>query len=360
MQAIQQRIDDNLLRKLAEFEATEMPVLSVYLDMRPQATGENPQIRSGEIVLKDRLNEIEKMYRPRGEDFDSFMADKAKIEEYLTHEFPTETQGLAIFACAAEDLWEVVEAGVNFKNDVIVGETPDLYQFAKLLDKHEKTVVAVVDTNTTRFFVTDYGFLEEVDSPNDKNAKMFRKTQLGGWKQTKYQRNIDNNREDFVKEAVKELEDLIKREEASKLILAGDQVAIPLYQNALSQEAKQILSDNVMSIDIKAPKSKIIEEVQGIIADYEYSQSHKNADKLIGEHKRNCLGVVGAKATKVALENGQVDTLLLDSSADSVTEEIRNEFIKLAATTSADVEMVADHAKFNQLGGVGAILRYRI
>ena len=42
-----------------------MPVLSIYLDMRPQATGNNPGVSGGEIVLKDRLHEIEKNYAPR-------------------------------------------------------------------------------------------------------------------------------------------------------------------------------------------------------------------------------------------------------------------------------------------------------
>lgn len=65
------KMHENLMRKLAELEPTEMPVLSVYLDMRPQATGESPGLRSGEIVLKDRLHEIEKTYRPRGADLDS-------------------------------------------------------------------------------------------------------------------------------------------------------------------------------------------------------------------------------------------------------------------------------------------------
>ncbi len=67
---------EDLMRKLAEFAPTEMPVLSIYLDMRPQATGGNPGIRSGEIVLKDRLHEIAKTYAPRGADLDSFLADK--------------------------------------------------------------------------------------------------------------------------------------------------------------------------------------------------------------------------------------------------------------------------------------------
>ena len=34
------------LRMLAEFEPGELPVLSVYLDMRPHATGENPARRA--------------------------------------------------------------------------------------------------------------------------------------------------------------------------------------------------------------------------------------------------------------------------------------------------------------------------
>ncbi len=66
----------DLIKKLAEFTPTEMPLLSVYLDMRPQATGRNPGVRSGEIVLKDRPHEIEKTYLPRGADLDSFRAER--------------------------------------------------------------------------------------------------------------------------------------------------------------------------------------------------------------------------------------------------------------------------------------------
>jgi len=84
---------EDLMRKLAEFEPTEMPVLSVYLDARPQATGESPGIRSGEIVLKDRLHEIEKTYRPRGDDLDSFLADREKIEEFFNREMSPATSG---------------------------------------------------------------------------------------------------------------------------------------------------------------------------------------------------------------------------------------------------------------------------
>lgn len=351
---------ENLLRKLAEFEASEMPVLSVYLDMRPQATGENPGIRSGEIILKDRLNEIEKTYRPRGEDLDSFLADREKIEEFLESKISSETQGAAIFACSAENFWEKIEVGVPFENEVIDSKMPDLFQFANLLDKHEKTVVAVVDTNTARFFVTDYGELEEIDAPDDKNKKMFRKRAIGGWKQKKYQRNIENNREDFAKLAAKSVEELIEKEDAKKLIIAGDEVAVPIFQEALTQKTQEILSENILRLDIRTPKDEIAEEVRGLLEEYENELSHENADKAISEFKRNSLGIMGAKATKAALENGQVETLLMDVSSESLTEEIRNEFIRLATATSANVDIIENHEKFASMGGVGALLRYKI
>ncbi len=99
--SINKIMNKNLIKRLAEFTPTEMPVLSIYLDMRPQATGGNPGVRSGEIVLKDRLHEIEKTYLPRGEDLDSFRVDREKIEEFVKNEMSPATSGLIIFACSA-------------------------------------------------------------------------------------------------------------------------------------------------------------------------------------------------------------------------------------------------------------------
>ena len=47
-----------VLRRLADVEPGDLPVLSIYLDMRPQVTGENPALRTGLVVLKDRLTGI--------------------------------------------------------------------------------------------------------------------------------------------------------------------------------------------------------------------------------------------------------------------------------------------------------------
>lgn len=167
-------LNKELIKKLAEFKPTEMPVLSVYLDMRPQKTGGNPGIRSGEVVLKDRLHEIEKTYLPRGENLDSFRADREKIQKFVANEMSPATSGLIIFACSAENLWEKMEIGAELENEVAVGGEPSLFQFAKLLGDYETAVGAVVKTNTARFFVTNYGKLKETDVPR-RNARCIRR-----------------------------------------------------------------------------------------------------------------------------------------------------------------------------------------
>lgn len=351
---------EKLIRKLAEFKPTKMPVLSIYLDLRPQATGENPAVRSGEIVLKDRLNEIEKTYRPRGADLDSFLADREKIEEYVKRELPPEMRGAAIFACSAENLWETAEVGTEFENEVVVNSVPSLFQFARLLDEHDTSVVAVVDTNTARFFVTRYGRLEEVDAPDDPNTKMYRKRAVGGWKQKKYQRNIDNNRDDFSEVIVRDLEDLIQKENAKNLIIAGDEIAVTLLQDNLSPQMREILHDEILRIDMKTPRLEIKDEVREILEEIERGSSHSQADKLVGAVRGGGLGIAGVSATKQALKTGQIEMLLIDPQTENLDEETRNELIRLAAQTGANVEIIENHEKFAAMDGVGGLMRYKI
>ena len=349
---------ETVFQRLAAIEPSDLPILSMYLDVRPQTTGENPALRPGLVVLKDRLREIEKTLGPRGPALDSFHTDTAMIDDYLTHSFTPETRGLAIFACAGRSLFEVVDVGIAFEDHVAVGPTPDLFQLARLLDDQETSVVAVVDTNTARLFVTHYGRLDEVQGPNDTNAKMYRKRSMGGWKQMHYQRNIDNNRTAFARIAAEAIEHLMKQTNAIRLILAGDEVSIPLLKNALPQHVVQKLYHEVLRIDMRTPSDEVQEEVVPLLAQAERDADHTLIEQVIDAVRSNGLGVVGGDHTLEALENGQVDTLLLTADGD-LDHETRNDLIRRASSTGATIEVVEAHETFAQLGGVGGLLRYR-
>lgn len=346
------------LRQLAELEPADLPVLSIYLDMRPQATGQNPRVRSGQIVLKDRLREIEKTLGPRGPALESFRADASRIERYLDDEAAPASQGLAIFACHGRELFEAVQSGVVFENQVTADPVPDLFQLARLLDEQETGVVAVVDSNTARLFVTRTGNFEEVGGPDDENYH-YGKRKMGGWSQARYQRHIEKHRSDFAREAAAAIERLVGHERAARLILAGDEVAITPLRNALSPAMTALIYGSARRIDIRTPQDDMAFEVAPLLARAEAEDACSIGDRLIQAVQAGGLGVIGLEATRTALSNGQVDVLVLDPEA-SLDDGERNALIRQAATTNADVEVVQGHPLLGELGGVGALLRYRL
>ena len=347
----------DLLRSLAEFEPTDLPVLSVYLDMRPQATGESPGRRTSLTILRDRLSKIEGTLGPRGDGFDSFRSDAERIQAFLDQDFDRSSQGLAIFACSGAGLWESVESGTPFEDEVGADAVPQLFQLARLLDEQQTVVVAVVDSNTARLFLSRVGGLDELGGP-DEDPTHFQKRRMGGWSQANYQRHIAKHHADFAQEAAQAIERLLDGHQAERVILAGDEVALTPLMAALSNRTKELVGD-VLRVDIRAPRDEVAAEIEPVLRRMEAEASSAIADQLVAAVRSDGLGVAGLDATRQALDNGQVDLLLLAADSE-VDDEQRNELIRLAATTGADVEVVEAHAGLTSFGGVGALLRYRL
>lgn len=347
-----------LLEKMASFDPGDAMVLSIYLDMRPHVTGQNPAVRSAQLILKDRLRTIEKTLLPRGPALDDFRADAARVQRFFDEHAEPYLQGVALFACNRHQLFEVLETGVPFDDFVALEPLPDLFQLARLIDEHETSVVALVDTNTARLFVTRRGFLQEVSGIKDDRFYSSKRN-TGGLNHKNYQRRVQNRRMDFAREMAAAIEELAAHEGATRIILAGDAVAIPLLHQALALQLEPIISEQTLNLDIRAPRDEVYGEITPLLAQIEDEESHSAADRLIEEVRRQGLGVLGPQETKDALTHGQGDTLVLAEEASLDTQE-RNELVHLATQSGAAVETVQGHEALIDAGGVGALLRYQI
>ncbi len=347
-----------LLRTLALFEPGDALVLSIYLDLRPHTTGENPAVRTAHTVLKDRLRTIEKTLLPRGQALDDFRADAARVQHFFDEHAESWLQGVAIFACHRHQLFEVLETGVPFEDQVVLEPFPDLFQLAHLIDEYETAVVALVDTNTARLFVIRRGFLQEMGGPNEPPFA-FSKRKVGGLNQKRYQRRVENRRIDFAREVATVLEALVAHEGATRVILAGDAVAIPLLHSALSPQLEPLISEQILRLDIRTPPDSVQNEITPLLAQIEEDESHSVATRLIEAVREQNLGVVGPQETQDALTHGQVETLVLANEAPLNAQE-RNELVRLATISGARVEMVQRHEALTEAGGVGALLRYNL
>jgi peptide chain release factor subunit 1 len=346
-----------VLRRLADIEAPELPVLSIYLDMRPQATGNSPGRRASLTVLRDRLSDIGATIGPRGPAFDSFQADSERMQAFLDREFDRSAQGLAVFACSGVDLWETVEAGTPFEDSISADTRPHLFQLARLLDVFEASVVAVVDTNTVRLFVSRIGHLAELDGP-DEDPVHHRKRSTGGWSQARYQRHIDKHHKDFAADAAAAIERLVERYDARRVVLCGDEVATTPLLSALSEPVRARVGE-ILRVDMRASRDAVAAEVEPVLRRMEEDASASVADAVVAGVRSDGLGVAGLDATRKALEIGQVDTLVI-ADGGSIDDDARNDLVRLAATSGADVEVAEGHDGLGRLGGVGGLLRYRI
>ena len=344
-----------LLQRLAPLDPGGL-VLSVYLDMRPDTAGSKPSYRTALTFLNNRLRTIEATLLPRSTELDEFLQSAQRVQHYIDNHAEPWLQGVAIFVCQRPDFFEVLETGVPFENQVMLEPEPDLFQLAHLIDEEETVVMALVDTNTARLFVTRRGFLEERQGPDD-DPYGYSKQRANPFNQKRYQRRVDQKRRLFAQETARAIEELVKAEGARRVVLAGDEVAIPHLHRALSPTLEPMVHEEILRLDIRTPRDAVKEELRPLIEEMEEESSHDVADRLVEAVQAQRLGVVGEQETLDALKHGQVETLVLAKDA-SLPDRSRAELVRLAALSGADVESVQAHPALLQLGGIGGLLRY--
>ena len=369
------------MRRLAEVESLELPILSIYLDVRPEADGQNPGQRPAFTVLRDRLTEIEEAYWPRGDDYASFALDRERIVQFTEQELDPTTQGLAIFACSGLDVWEVVETGIPFHTSIGVGPRAELFQLARLIDEHETAVIAHIDARHARLWVGRFGQLAEQESPEGGTEGSVR-ARKGGWSQARFQRRAGNEVDELLTATAAAIELLVQQEDARRLILAGEETVAARLEQAIPTTVTQRVGE--IGRAGRTSEDDLTDLITPVVERLETDEGTSLADEALGLARAGGLGVAGPGRTRRFLEMGAVDTLILlglpvqaaetteGQDARNVEErlpdtdgrreldlETRNELVRLAALTSADVQVVEEHEGLVQAGGAAALLRYR-
>ena len=372
---------ERLLEKLLAYEPDSGVFVSLYLDARVNENGKRNLLP----IVRKQLNERAKSYDNGTSEQENFEKDSARIINYLETGVPTTAQGLAIFACsAAGDYFEAGEFDAPFeRNRLFVSERPHVYPLARLIDRYRRFAVLLADTNRARIFVFAVG--KTVEEQTVQNVKT-KRTSVGGWSQARYQRHEENYHLHHVKEVVQMLERVVSEEEVENVILSGDETTvIPLIREQLPQA----LSDKVidaLSFGIDTPEHELFDESLKAFHRYDSLSDMEKLERLLNEYRADDLGVAGVPDTLAALSNGQVEEMLIVSTPDKLAydeEEVKkvlklyepdgelpaeldqrtvaDELVRRASLlSSARVTFIEDDARLQQVGGVGALLRYRI
>ena len=368
------------LDRLSAFEPVNLPVISVYLDMQPDQHGRDQYGTFVRKVLGERLKTYGKDQAAR----ESLERDVERINAFLEEDVERSANGLAIYACHGANLFETIQMAAPIDDHwLFVGPVPHLYPLARVNDQYPRYAALLVDTNAARLFVFSLGVAES--QQEIANVKT-RKTSMGGWSQARYQRHIDNFHSQHMKEVVDILDRVVREEAITRIVLSCDEIARPLLMEELPQHLAEKVVD-VVRMDINAPEHEVLKESLDALRAQDATTDEERVDQMIGAWRAGGLAVVGPEDTLEALQMGQVEELLIAARPDALRRassvppgstpgpvevettapnadpdrlKIADELVTKAQATAARIRFVENADLLHEVGGVGALLRFKI
>jgi len=341
---------------LSGFESESFPVVSLYLDARPDSRGRDhykPFVRK-ELVARQRT------YALRSPERKSFEADVEKIQRYLETEVKPSANGIAIFACSGEgDFFEALQLEPSFEeNRLSVAKRPQVFLLARLIDENPRYALVLADTRSARIFAVARG--ARIDEKELERPTRPRPYGTGS-SQMRYQRHVEHLVQEHVRELVERLGHVVHADRVDHILLAGDEVIVALIRAELPKRLAQKVVDT-LHVDKKKPEAEIFSAAEEVLRELDSKSDTERVDRLIGEYRAGGLAVVGLEEVRRALELGQADELLISASLDRTgpaAEQAAADFVALARRTGTRVTFIEDPKLLAEVEGVGAFLRYK-
>ena len=202
------------------------------------------------------------------------------------------------------------------------------------------------------------------------------------------QKRIENYYLQHAKEIVDALDKVVREEGITQIVLAGDELILPLLREQFPSHLKSKVID-VLRLDITTPGHQVAKQTLEALRRYDAKTDSERVEQLMDEYRSGGLAVIGVHDTLAALSAGQVDELFLsarleeihpgtekigkyllphlpddlraDDAGDATHEvKVADELVTRARQTGAGVTFIEDPALLDEVGGVAATLRYRV
>jgi peptide chain release factor subunit 1 len=338
------------LDRLAALEPGPFPVLSLYLNLQANERGRDQFAPFLRKELADRL----RTYPAEGPERQSLEQDAEKIRDYVSG-LDRSLNGLALFTSSGAGLFEAVPLAAPIENHrLYIDDLPHLYPLARVLDQYPRYLALVVDTHSARIFVFAANATVKTEKIENEKTKHHKQ---GGWSQARYQRHAENFHLRHAKEVVDAVDRIVREEGLAKILIAGDEVIVPLLREQLPKHLADCIVD-VVKLDIRAPEHEVLAATMAALRQHDVESDRERVEALMDAYRGNGLGTVGADNVRRAFELGQVDELVITASTDA--SDVDQELIRFASTTSAGVRFIEDAALLDAVGGVGAFLRFKL
>jgi peptide chain release factor subunit 1 len=370
--------DRDQLRRLAELRLDRPVVLSLYLNLDPSQFATPPARKTS---VRSLVDEAERRLRERNglshEDKAALQASLERATDFLQKDLPSDgAHALALFASEQNDLFEALKLPRSVPNRVAIGHSPLVGPLVRLA-RRERWCLALVNRRDARIFRGSPDGLREIQQIHDDVSGQH---DQGGWSQARYQRSIDKEKDDHLKDTGEALMRHFKRQPFERLIVGGPREVVTDFEHKLHHYLQERLAGRI-EVDVeRSSADQVLDAARPLIEKLEHKRETDTLEKL-GER-----GVTGLEGVLAPLNERRVEMLILDEQFGGVTgvqclecgwlglegdrcpadgsevaelDDLTEAMIELSVQQSADLLAVRhERGALEANGGAAALLRF--
>ena len=371
--------DRDQLRTLAELRLDRPVVLSLYLNLDPSEFATPPARKT---AVRSLVDEAERRVREgrdglSQEDKTGLQASLERVTALLENDLPSDgAHGLAVFASEPSGLFEALKLPRSVQNRVAIGHTPLVGPLARLA-RRERWCVALVNRRDARIFRGSPDDLREIQQIHDDVPGQH---DQGGWSQSRYQRSIEKDKDDHLKDTGEALMRHFKRQPFDCLIVGGPRELVTDFEAKLHHYLRDRLAGRI-DVDVEhSTPDQVLEAARPLIEELDRKREAEALERL-GER-----GAMGVADVLTPLNERRVELLILDEQFGGVTgvqcpecgwlglegescpadgskliqlEDLTEAMIELSVQQSAELLGVRhERPALEGHGGVAALLRF--
>ena len=370
------------LRRLAEARPTGGQVLSVFVNLDP-AQFATPPARDTQV--RSVLDAASRQVRERGDlphDVrEALKEDLHRIEDTLLNGLDAKgAHALAVYASKPAGLFEVFKIAEPVEHEPVIADSACLEPIARMATA-ERWCVLLANRRVARLFCGNGHALEELALIEDDVHGQHKQ---GGWSQARYERSVDKDVQDHLRHAAEVAFERLRDDLPTGLLVGGPEELLGDLKDKLHPYLRERVVGRV-SIDVENATG---DDVRAAAAEQIDAAQRRHDDeglaRLAEETARAGRAAGGLPGVLAALTEQRVETLLVDEgfrapgvvcpqcgwlgtdgascpadgTATQRCEDIVEEAVERALTTSAGVRVLRDRPELASHGHIAALLRF--
>lgn len=294
------------LSRLARITRTTAPVVSVYLDTRWTDQHQRDRVR---VFLRREIKRAREAWSGQaiGAALDWIEAQGEALVQQA--QLPN-AHGVALFACEAPEIREILPLRTPFEDAFVVTDMPYLGPLAAVADETPSTLVVFVDGESARLIpLAPEGARDEVVLESEVPGHHRR----GGWAQlaqSRYQRHIEDHRGRHFEAVADALVQLTEGNGVRHVVLSGDAGTLAAFRKHVPAPIAERIVGSVTGARHEAAAA-LLDRAGEVVAQRERQEARAAVDLVLTEAAKGGRAVAGLEETLEAVSRGAVRRLFV-------------------------------------------------